>query len=90
VYLKKFFRGLHRRGRGEEGEGREEKGGDKGKEEKGGRERRKEGKGIRVGRERIGPPQCLTQIDAPGTQDTDVRVRIRLGYKSMKLDACLK
>ena len=54
------------RGRGEKGG----KGGDKGKKEKGGRERRKEGKGkgIRVGREGIGPPQCLTQIDAPAAK----------------------
>jgi hypothetical protein len=58
--------------RGEEGEGREEKG-DKGKEEKGGRERRKEGKGTRVGREGIGPPQCLTQIDAPDNVCTRCR-----------------
>jgi hypothetical protein len=69
VYLKKIFRG--RSPRTPRGEGGERKGwggrrrGDKGKEEKGGRERRKEGKGIRVGREGIGPPQCLTQIDAP-------------------------
>jgi hypothetical protein len=71
VYLKKIFRGL--RPRTPRGEGGERKGregrrrGDKGKEEKGGRERRKEGKGkgIRVTREGIGPPQCLTQIDAP-------------------------
>jgi hypothetical protein len=69
LYLKKIFRGL--RPRTPRGEGGERKGrvgrrrGDKGKEEKGGRERRKEGKGIRVGREGIGPPQCLTQIDAP-------------------------
>jgi hypothetical protein len=55
VYLIKNFRGHSpRTPRGEEGEGREEKG-DKGKE-KGGRERRKEGKGTRVGREGIGPP----------------------------------
>jgi hypothetical protein len=54
------------RGGGGERKGREgRRRGDKGKEEKGGRERRKEGKGIRVGREGIGPPQCLTQIDAP-------------------------
>jgi hypothetical protein len=69
VYLKNFFRGLRprtlREGGGER-KGREgRRRGDKGKKEKGGRERRKEGKGIRVGREGIGPPQCLTQIDAP-------------------------
>jgi hypothetical protein len=64
----KIFRGLCPRppgdGRGEEGEGREGKGtkGRKRTEEgKGG----KGGEGIRVGREGIGPPQCLTQIDAP-------------------------
>jgi hypothetical protein len=69
VYLKKFFRGHSPRtprGGGGERKGREgRRRGDKGKEEKGGREKRKEGKGIRVGREGIGPPQCLTQIDAP-------------------------
>jgi hypothetical protein len=68
VYLKKIFRGRSpRTPRGEGGERKGREGGDKGKEEKGGRERRKEGKGIRVGREGIGPPQCLTQIDAPGS-----------------------
>jgi hypothetical protein len=83
VYLKKIFRGVapgppeEREGRGREGKGREEKG-DKGKEEKGGRERRKEGKGIRVGREGIGPPQCLTQIDAPGTWFTPLKYIFRL------------
>jgi hypothetical protein len=60
VYLKKIFRGLRPRtprGEGEDRKGREWRGrGHKGKEEKGGRE----------GRERDWPPQCLTQIDAPG------------------------
>jgi hypothetical protein len=71
VYLKKISRGHSPRtprGEGGERKGREgRRRGDKGKEEKGGRERRKEGKGkgIRVTREGIGPPQCLTQIDAP-------------------------
>jgi hypothetical protein len=74
VYLKKIFRGRSPRTPREEGgerKGREgrRRGGDKGKEEKGGRERRKERKGIRVGREGIGPPQCLTQIDAPGSYE---------------------
>jgi hypothetical protein len=73
VYLTNFFRGLRPRtprGGGEERKGREgRRRGDKGKKEKGGRERRKEGKGIRVAREGIGPPQCLTQIDAPVKQD---------------------
>jgi hypothetical protein len=80
VYLKKIFRGHSPRtprGEGGERKGREgrRKGGDKGKEEKGGRERRKQGKGIRVGREGIGPPQCLTQIDAPGTRDCNPGIR---------------
>jgi hypothetical protein len=72
VYLKKFSGGYapgppeEREGRGREGKGREEKGGQR-EGEKGGRQRRKEGKGIRVGREGIGPPQCLTQIDAPAS-----------------------
>jgi hypothetical protein len=66
VYLKKIFRGLcPRTPRGVEGEGKgEQREGGEGRKEREGKER-KEGKGIQVGREGIGPPQCLTQIDAP-------------------------
>jgi hypothetical protein len=66
VYLKKNFGGYAPeppgQGRGEEGEGMEGKG-DKGKEEKGGRERR--GRGYGWEGKGLGPPQCLTQVDAP-------------------------
>jgi hypothetical protein len=54
-----------------EGRGRGGKGGREGAQREGeGRKGRegKEGKGIRVGKEGIGPPQCLTQIDAPDSQ----------------------
>jgi hypothetical protein len=78
VYLKKFSGGIAPGppgdGRGEEGEGREGKGGQReGRERRKGREGKegRGGEGIRVRREGIGPPQCLTQIDAPGCEVSD-------------------
>jgi hypothetical protein len=74
VYLKKFSGGIAPGppgdGRGEEVEGREGMGGQReGRERRKGKEG-KEGKGTRVGKEGIGPPQCLTQIDAPGIRSS--------------------
>jgi hypothetical protein len=66
----KIFRGRtppDPQGRGKRQEGEEGRG--RGEQREGGEGRKgregKEGKGTRARREGIGPPQCLTQIDAP-------------------------